>query len=543
MFALFILMMGVLALAAIAGYTVFSTSQSSLVMSAVQRNVAEMDIAAVLLRQAVRIVDPSTGTAHVPMGVPLDPDTGSGRTIIPAWVAGSARTPWGVPFGYCPYAPVEGNTTGAVLAMVRGDGGSTYQVQTRPGFTGATDEPYVVQGSRGSHASDGPDAPAVLAFIVSPAVNSRDVPDCADIAWIDGSWRAAGDVQGTVRAIAPVQLADSTGPGASASMTRYVSPDGAGKGLYATAPETLSMALAEWKFFRPLAMTIRLAPGRYSLSSGDLDLGGLDEASFGRSLRLVGSGSGAGRTTLQAAAGSWFRFPVDATLTNITVSGNLGLEAGTGARLYLDNVSGSVVRTTGGTVILEPGTSFVSTAESGQFPVRITDGTLIVRPDGQVAINTIAGGGAPIRLRGSQARIGGGLAVNTFSSALIDMEQSQVTVTGTGSVTRNGATVDPQTLSRDSVSRLDVAGTLAAGEVDLGLQVETHSCSGGYACVVSCPEGMMAISVQCDSSAAGSPNFIGSSFTTERAGGQCRWDGAGAMPDPSSASVLCAPIR
>lgn len=543
MFALFIMMMGVIALAAIAGYTIHSTSQSSFIMSTVQRNVGEMDIAVALLRQSVLMVDPSTGTAHVPMGVPLEPGDASSRTVLPSWVAGSARTPWGVSYGYCPYAPSEGNVSGAVLATVRSAAGASYQVQTQPGFTGTTTEPYVVSGQRAANALDDPDAPAVLAFLISPAIDRQDVPDCRDIAWVDGAWRVTGNIQGSVRAIAPMQLADSMGPGASASMTRYVSPTGTGRGLHAASPASLATAIAEWKFFRPLAMTIRLAPGAYSMSGSDLDLGDLDEASFGRSLRLIGSGSGVGRTSLQAAAGSWLRMPVDATLTNITLSGNLGIEAGSGTRLYLDDVSGSAVRTTGGTVILEPGTSFVSTSSTGASPVRITDGVLIVRPGGQVSINSVAGGGSPIRLRGSHARIGGGLAVNTVISALFDMEQSEVTVTGSGSITRNGAAVDPATLTRTVTPRLDVVGALTAGSANFGLHVETRTCNGGYVCVVSCPSGTMAISAQCDSAAAGSPNLLGSTFTGNRGGAQCRWDSAGTMPNPSTAAVLCAPIQ
>jgi len=543
MIALFIMMMAVLALSAIAAYTIHSAAQSSLIMSQSQRNAAELDIAVALLRQSVLIVDPSTGVAHVPMGEPADPGNPASRTTIPASVAGSAMAPWGVRFAYCPYAPVEGGLGGASEATVRDGAGGGYDVKTVAGFGSSGALSYVVQGARAAHTGDEPDAPSVLAFVIAPAINRQDVPACADIVWRGGAWRVAGAVPGSVKAVSSLDLSDGMGPGASASMTRFVSPAGSGNGLSGATPASFPAALAEWRLYRPLAMTIRLAPGAYDLETADLAFGTLGQDSFGRTLKFIGSGSGSTITTIQAGLNRWLSFPVDTTLTHVRISGGSGLEAGAGVRLLLDDVAAQSVRTNGGTLILQPGTALTSPSGAGDSPVTVTDGDLMIRPGGSVSVNAVASGKPPFRLRGARVRVGGGLAVNTLASSLFDMEQSQVTVTGTGSITRNGANVDPSTIPMTSATQMEATGTLKAGRAVLGLSLATQNCAAGYECLAYCPAGSLAVSAQCASSEAGLPSFLGSSILEDRTGVRCGWNVVGAMPASSVATALCAPLE
>jgi len=371
MIGFFVIMVATIALAAVVGYTVISTTKTSHVLALSTRNAVRLEQTVDSLAQVI-IVD-SAGNTFVPMGDDYpDNSTVTGtRTVLPTWVSSMAITPWGVPYGYCPYAV---NTYTGIMTSdtVQDSGGSAYAVSTfsAPWVYGAN-RSYVGDAARVGHASDSLPTPKVLGFLVSPAPNQTKVPPCESIYWSGSNWLVnmpvTGSVAGSVRAITRDGLSDSLSM-APRVLRRYVGQGASGSGLTAIEPADLLSVLSEWSYLKPSRMTIELAAGTYSLDLNSIDLGGNGgqptSDNLGRTLTLKGTGLVIIEDT--GSAGT-LNIPIDASLSGLSLSGNAKLRVGPGARVHIQDMD------TKAPIIVDGGSLVFSNGEIAPTPTNLEE--------------------------------------------------------------------------------------------------------------------------------------------------------------------------
>jgi hypothetical protein len=531
------MMLGVVALAGIVGYTIFASVQSSNTLALAQRNSAEMDIQVAAVRQALAIAD--AGQMFPPMGEPSVGTDPSSMTTLPAWVSGSPVTPWGAIYGYCPYAPSSGGLTASGSATVA-HAGTDYSAGTVQFSRSGASRAFVMSPARPAHGSDVGTPPDVIAFLVSPTVNASAVPACDAIYWDGRVWRISGATPGSVRAITR-DMVTETIAAASTTMTRYVAPSGTGDGRNSGRPMTLQAALAEWRALEPTRMTLRLASGVYPVDFASLDFGsgagasGPGMESFGRVLRLVGAGS----TTLQpTSAGDYLSLPMDVILSNVDVNGGAGIEVGAGARLLLtDGSQVERIRSRGGEVVLGGGAVVGSNAALGAGAIEMQGGRLEIA--GAASIDASAAGGPAVSLEGATMTIDAALGVTTDGSALAALaDGGSVSVTASGSASLNGSALTAAELEGLDATEVR-AGSVTASSLDIGLSISAQTCGTGVSCTVSCPAPETVISASCSSGNSG----IGVSqvvIPADRSSATCTWTSATSSP---RVTAVCAAIE
>jgi hypothetical protein len=422
MIGFYIMMLGVVALSSVIGYTIFASVQSSSNLASIQRNLSEMDVLSASLRDAFRVV--GEDMVIVPMGDPVDSDDSTSVTTLPSWIAGSAFTPWGATYGYCPYAPVTASDlSDSTLGSVNSQG-SSYAVRTKFFTRDGTPRKYVLEGSRPT-AGDLSPAPDVLAFIVSPLLNATALPDCNDIIYDQGTWRSSGSVRGVIRAVTRDAIVDALVTSSSASITRYVSTDGSGAGRSSDDPMSFASALSEWASFGALRSRFRLQAGTYSLDLGSVALrSGLvadspDALGFGRSLHLLGPASGV--ASLQGSgADKVLRLPIDTLFSTISMSSGAGLSIGHGARFVGTGTSElRNIAATGATVVLgndDSGSDAITLLGEGSTPGLALDGGTAILS----GVVNIDGTETGIRLNGAQLVIAAGALVTVTAPTPIE---------------------------------------------------------------------------------------------------------------------------
>lgn len=275
MFALLIIAIMGIALAALAGYSLLTIHHATDSVSSSRQNASYLEQATQILQASLRDVT-LDGTLRPPMGA-LAPE---GWTTLPAWISTYNKTPWGVSYGYCPYAPDNTIALGS-SAIVQGDL-TEYAVNTLTNsITGG--QPYVT-------ASEAPPVAGVLAFIVAPELNSAILPNCTDITYQDGRYSVPG---GSVRAITKGATFSNRLSAAATSITFHVAPITSGDGSGST-PEnaaTLNSALSLWRAVLPEDAKLILAAGTYELSDLEANLGAEPASKYVRkSLSIVGAG-------------------------------------------------------------------------------------------------------------------------------------------------------------------------------------------------------------------------------------------------------------
>jgi hypothetical protein len=422
MIGFYIMMLGVVALSSVIGYTIFASVQSSSNLASIQRNLSEMDVLSASLRDAFRVV--GEDMVIVPMGDPSDADDSASVTTLPSWIAGSAFTPWGAIYGYCPYAPVAASDlTDTTVATVNSPDDS-YTVRTKFFTRDGTPRKYVLEGSRPT-AGDLTPAPEVLAFIVSPLLNATALPDCNDILYDQGTWRTSGNVRGIVRAITRDAVVDALVTSSSASITRHVSTSGAGAGRSSDDPMSFASALNEWASFGTLRTRLQVQAGTYALDLGAIALrAGLvadtpDALGFGRSLHLLGPSGGVAR--LQGSgADKVLRLPFDALFSNITLASGAGLRIGHGARFVTTGTSElRNVAATGATLMIgndSSGGDAITILGEGSTPALTLEGGSAILS----GVVTIDGSQTGIRLNGAQLVIAAGALVTVTAPTPIE---------------------------------------------------------------------------------------------------------------------------
>ncbi|PTX52554.1 hypothetical protein IQ03_01193 [Gemmobacter caeni] len=441
MIGFYVLMVAALVLAGAVGYTLLSSVQTANALSLAERNAARLEMTASALRQVV-IAD-AEGRFFVPMGVPSFPSSLTSRTSLPDWVSGERVTPWGTPYGYCPYAPVT--APGGSSATVYGGANYAVSLTSDPVVYGAA-RPYVISGARPSNPLDAPDAPTVLAFLISPSNNASAVPACNNVYWDGRAWLTTGPVTGSVRAVTVDALSDSLAQ-APRVLRRHAAQGASGSGLSASDPAALSTVLTEWRYLRPHRLTVVLddAGGPFLISPTATDLGaGAGGTSphpdaFGRHLILeAATGDSPVINTYPSDAAGVLRFPADTTIDGVSFGTGLGVSGMAGSRLLIRDSQLPSLATGGGEVILASGVSVTAPSGASSPPVLVNGGSLSVQ--GPVSIDGSEPGGAGIRQRGGLIQVAAPLSVTTgIGSSVFDaLSYGEVSQDAGGALTLTG---------------------------------------------------------------------------------------------------------
>lgn len=309
MVSLLIITIMAISLVATTGYTAFTLVQSSDRIAQAQRSAGQMHKLAALIEANLRTLK-NDGTLYAP--APKErPD---GKTELPVWLMPGVQTPWGVPYGYCVFAPAPDQVSPSIVTT-----------------------PWPQDGAPGarSYVLSAPAAPAeiaragIIAAIVAPAIGSDTMPDCAGLTMKDGQLTLpAGSALGVTRG----SSADLAAVAASATVRRHVAPTQLGDGSGTTAADAMSLtaALGLWQATQPNGMVLRLAPGRHEVPAALLDQLA-NGSGGGRSMRLVLQGEAAGVVIASLPPGAPFRLPTDIRVENVAF--DTPVEAMPGTRL------------------------------------------------------------------------------------------------------------------------------------------------------------------------------------------------------------------
>jgi hypothetical protein len=480
----YVLMVAALVLAGAVGYTLLSSVQTANALSLAERNAARLEMTASALRQVV-IAD-AEGRFFVPMGIPSFPSSLTSRTSLPEWVSGERVTPWGTPYGYCPYAPVT--ASGGSSATVYG--GANYAVTTtsEPVVYGAA-RPYVISGARPSNPLDAPGAPTVLAFLVSPSNNASAVPACNNVYWDGRAWLTTGPVTGSVRAVTVDALSDSLAQ-APRVLRRHAAQGATGSGLSASDPAALSTVLTEWRYLRPHRLTVVLddAGGPFLISPTGTDLGaGAGGTSphpdaFGRHLILEAATGDSPVINTSSGTPGVLRFPSDTTIDGVSFDTGLGVSGMAGSRLLIRDAQLPSLATGGGEVVLSSGVDVIAPSGASAPPVLVNGGSLSVQ--GPVSIDGSEPGGAGIRQRGGLIQVAAPLSVTTgIGSPVFDaLSYGELSQDGAGALTLNGVVQNLDAYTRE-------------------IEVLSSGCvTGDLTCSVTCPDERPPLSGTCTTS-------------------------------------------
>lgn len=581
MIGFYIMMIAVLGLAGAAGYTIISSVQSSSSLALGSRNAARMEQVADAMRQVV--ITDAAGGLFVPMGETWSPpdNPGASRTVVPDWVSSSAVTPWGTPYGYCPYPAFTWDGDGidnipdATGVDVVDSDGISYAVDLFSGHTvyGQLRD-YVVGGpERPSHPSDDiGGTPLVIGFITSPANNGTDVPPCDSVYWNGGAWLISGSPAGSVRAITVDSLTDNLSA-APRILRRHVSVGGTGSGLRSVEPSSIDAVLAEWRTLKPARLVVEMAEGDYDVNLSTIDFGlgsgvsapGIE--TMGRVIEFVADGA----VKIDDAGGpDVLSIPLDMTFNGVDFGPNAGLEVGSfarvviedatieagisvkGGRIALDAVDISPpepanpidpaiappISIEGGEAILDGVDVFLST-HPGVQAIDMQGGSL--RLDGAVTVASAAGDGSlPLLVEGATGRFSHGAGASLSLDA-IPQDLAALPEFSVGAMTASSITGGAGSLS------------LSLSEVVSDEATECATSGGRETCTATCLPQSFAMAGSCTTASSVNMVLVGSAITTDRAGFACTWQEidfsgvTGAPPVPGitspEAKAICAPIE
>lgn len=542
MIGIFILAVIVVAITAAVGYSLVTEIRTGEIVSMAGRNAPRMDAAVSAVAASAR---PLAGGQPV---VPAPSTDASGRSVLPAWVTTEGASPWGVPYGYCPYALPDRPDLGATVIEVAGSQGEKRAIATVPLRAEGMERSFVVVGARPPHDEDDPGAPRVGAFILSAVPGSQSVPDCGSVVWKGGRYRVAGDVAGIVAVVTSERLRDAaTGLGA---ILRWAAPDGTGDGRSRGEPAPLTSILEEWRSTRPTRAVVRLVgQGPHVLKSDDLDLLARNAGREG-SLNLISDQEG--RALLAGPAGGGrVDVGIDLSLTGVTVSNALGLNVHGGGRLVARSSTLRHLLLDGGDAVLGAGADILldPVLDPGAA-ARVRGGTLALEETPGSRKTISAGAGRP-----AVALQGGTLVVNG-ADLKVDPATDWVTVEHGGRVSAlpryvGGAAVTPSVVAGGDAatpirSRISF-GPEGGGVDDAGLEagvVQISETCDGPNCAASCTPDRRIISGACETSAGGwalksfGPGDGSSAWS-------CAWTALSANPPTmqSTARATCARLR
>jgi len=400
MVAVFVLLVIAIGILAGFGYSMFTFQRTAEIASLTQRNAARMETMAALVRGSAVPLVPG-GPTRIPAG---DLDGDLDRTILPLSIVGDDRTPWGARYGYCPLAVESVTDAGGDAGTVYG--GTDYDITTRElrgtPYVNSSEgpEPLVVRGPSDSRSREQvqQDLPkGLVAIVLSPSVNSYEIPRCDEVIYRDGAFLVGLDenddgqpesasIPGTAY---PVLAATSSLAIIASDLdpTLFVSTTPAADGTGATSEDPISLAeaLEYWHTARPARLTLHLEDGDYPLAGLNLAFhaGNLDNApSSGRHLRLTdASPAGAAGARLVSASPIDLQFQVDGALDGVTLGPGVGLRVLAGADVTVEDSVLPQIRVDGGRVTVGSDSAIEQDASRAGSPVEVSSGefTIAVR--------------------------------------------------------------------------------------------------------------------------------------------------------------------
>jgi len=248
-------------------------------------------------------------------------------------------TPWGVPYQYCPVAPSEAVTGSGSRVEVSGANDFSYNVDVEDGFVVRSDQAF----------NTGIMAEGVVAFVVSPAINSNEMPDCDGVVVADGGFRLPGGIVVAVRRDSSFEKGDGYN---GRTVRWFVAANGTGSGASVTDASGIDAALRFFGEAGPAEMEIVLSAEEHFVSEEFLSVDGF--TGFGapqRSLKLIGPGA-----TLRAADSSGtvvtgtLDLDADVEVVDIVRDNGLKLRVAAGNNLRLINSNGGPVLVDGGSL-------------------------------------------------------------------------------------------------------------------------------------------------------------------------------------------------
>lgn len=516
MIGIFVLAVVVVAIVAAVGYGLISEIRTSEIVSMSGRNAPRMDAAISALSASARQL---SGGQPV---VPAPSVDASGRAVLPSWVSSDGATPWGVPYGYCPYAVPDRPDIQSTAVQATGGQGERRDIATVALNAEGADRPFVVGGERTPRPDDEPGAPKVAAFLLSPAPGASNVPDCGAVVWKGGRFRVAGSIPGIVSVLTTERLRDAaSGLGA---VLRWASPTGTGDGRSKGAAAPLSTILSEWRSVRPTRAVVRLVgAGPHLMSADDL---ALPARGGGREGTLEIMPDQDGRALLAGpSSGGRLDVGIDLSLSRIGFSNALGVSVRSGGRF---TALGSLLKhllLDGGDAVLGPGSGIVldPTLDPGAA-ARVRGGTLVLEETPGVRKAISAGTGRP-----AVALQGGTLVVNG-ADVSADGAPDWAVVEHGGRISAipryAGSTVVAPSVVLGGAPPVEIVSRTSFGPggatmddrgVDVGIEQVTETCEGA-ACSASCPADRRVLSGDCE---APGPGWALSSFGT--GGGTTTW--------------------
>ncbi|MFC4236154.1 hypothetical protein ACFOY8_13140 [Thalassospira xianhensis] len=394
MFSIIILGFIGIGIVSVVGYAVLSLIHSMQNMLLVTRNADQLEVAADLLRSSMQ---PIESVLRPPFGTNVE---FGGKTILslPSWLGVATRTPWGVPYAYCPYAP-DVLATRNDRDVRYGDGTVGYAVDVES--VGGRE--YVV-GSDAPPAALADLAPVML--ILSPSPNGTMPPRCSDVIVSNGIPRIDPNsaISGSVVTVSQASLST----GIERENLLFVAPSalGVADGMRPVSAMSLAQAFDYWRQMRPKSLTINLAAGTYSVGASDISA---DSSMVGRDLTLVGNGV----ASINSSGGSIaLSVPGDLTLDGLTLGDGVALNGQASSRVVLIDSSLDTLSGKSADVTVIGDVSVAGAGLATNSPaVRISGGRLDIAQGTTFSISYPSGVGSG----GSMLRVDGG-AVATFGN-------------------------------------------------------------------------------------------------------------------------------
>jgi hypothetical protein len=259
-----------IALAAAAGYAMLVFTSTAQQTTQMQENSVRLEQAVTALRASLRSIG-AQGVLYLPAGTTTS-SNGVSYTGLPASLGVAGAAPWGIPYQYCPVAPIASSYATSPPSSGSVTNGSITSADSTTGYsvtlysdasTGNTN--YVIQSpALSTIMPSAANIPSnVLGFITSnlgPSQNGGVPPSCDQITFnANGLPLVKG---GTVRAIAGGLPYNQRAVAATDRLEIYTTPgDGSGDstGVDSNNPMTFSNAIAMWRALQPRLTIIYLS--------------------------------------------------------------------------------------------------------------------------------------------------------------------------------------------------------------------------------------------------------------------------------------------
>ena len=396
-------------------------------------NMRRLDIAAQSLAGSLGRI-PGVDSLLAPAPRVID----GGYSVLPAGVGSNNQTVAGVPFLYCPLAPVmTTDERNGLLANFAGDPPVTSIPMANGSYNAVLFQNLVIDDNFSFTPPTGFQAPnrageRIVAFIVSAGTRGTAPRDCNSIYLVNGKPVVDG---GIVRAVS----APNTTTGNSASSVEFwVSPNGSGPGTQAS-PANINTALEHFVRYSPSQMTINMI-GTNTVSAATWARFNQPSTVSGATLRIVGISN---NPTLNMSATGLWNIPATTVFQNVNIVGP--------------------------TIIVGPGDTLVNSFNVSYVTSTGSGSSINIMPGGRMI-----GGRRPGEAAGHSINVTSTVAQSNFVGILnrgtLDIDSSSYVYGGTvaiGVLAGTGSVTDFTNFAMGSLTRSATTPILVENDIDL----------------------------------------------------------------------------